>query len=183
MRARLSKRLPEAQAILQVYAVSAVLLSAWTVTAFLWKLSAWLLLLDLGEILTVFSYAMAANLLESLLILLVLLTACVLLPPRFLRDDFVARGTIFSLGVILSLMAFIGLFMRYGMESVALLLLSPLAILLLMTFLLLSPSKLRLVRFVNSAAVWISDRLIVFLFILLPTFVILTLYVVFRNVT
>lgn len=183
MRARLSQRLPELQAILQVYAVIAVMLSAWTVTAFLWKLSAWLLLLDLGEIFTIFSYAMAANLLESLLILSILLAACVLLPPRFLRDDFVARGTTFSLGVILSLMAFIGLFMRYGMESVALLWLGPFVILLVMTFLLLSPSKFRLVHFVNSAAVWISDRLIVFLYVLLPIFVILTLYVIFRNVT
>ena len=75
-------RLPKSQAILQVYAVIAVMLSAWTITSFLWKLSAWLLVLNLGEILTVFSYAMVTNLIESLIVLFSLLLICILLPVR-----------------------------------------------------------------------------------------------------
>ena len=68
----MSRRLPKLQDIWQVYAVIAVMFAGWTITAFLWKLSAWLLLLNLGEMLTLFAYAMAANFLESLIVLLLL---------------------------------------------------------------------------------------------------------------
>jgi hypothetical protein len=74
------QRFPNRQAILQVYAVISFLISAWTIIAFLWKLSAWLLILNLGEIFTIFSYAMVVNLLESLAVLL-----CALTTPRFPR--------------------------------------------------------------------------------------------------
>src|SRR5690349_22735170 len=106
------KRLPNRQAILQVYAVIAVMLSGWTITAFLWKLSAWLLLLNLSEIFTIFSYSMVANLIESLTVLLLLLIVCVLLPASVLCDDFVVRGTILAAGLIGALMAFVRLHMQ-----------------------------------------------------------------------
>jgi hypothetical protein len=173
------KRLPKPQAILQVYAVIAFMLSAWTITAFLWKLSAWLLLLNIGEILTVFSYSMATNLLESLILLLILLTICILLPSRFLRDDFIVRGTLLSMGLIGSLMAYLGLYMQFGIDSAVKLLAGPFVVLFLMAFLLSFSSKFHWLR---SATQWISDRLIVFLFILLPLFVILSSYVIFRNI-
>jgi len=80
------RRFPKSQAVLQVYAVIAVMLSGWTITAFLWKLSTWLLTLNMGEILTVFSYAMFINLVESLIVLLLLLIVCFLLPAHILRE-------------------------------------------------------------------------------------------------
>jgi hypothetical protein len=173
------KRLPETQAILQVYAVIAFMLSAWTITAFLWKLSAWLLLLNIGEIFTIFSYSMVTNLLESLILLSMLLTICVALPPRFLRDDFIVRGTLLSMGLIGSLMAYLGLYMQLGIDSAIKLLAGPFVVLFLMVFFLSFSSKFHWLR---SATQWISDRLIVFLFILLPLFVILSSYVIFRNI-
>lgn len=175
----MQKRLPEFQSILQVYAVMAVMFAGWTITAFLWKLSAWLLLLNVGEILTVFSYAMAADFLESLLLLFILLTACALFPSRMLREDFVVRGTILSLGLIGALMAFVGTHMQFGIESGLRLLIAPLAVLLLTAFLLQRSAKDKRLR---SMAMWLSDRVTVFLYILVPLFVALSLYVVFRNV-
>jgi len=173
------KRLPKPQAILRVYAVIAFMLSAWTITAFLWKLSAWLLLLNIGEIFTIFSYSMVTNLLESVIVLLILLAICVLLPPRFLRDDFIVRGTVLSMGLIGSLMAYLGLYMQFGIDSAIELLAGPFAVLILMVFFLSFSSKFHWLR---SATVWISDRLTVFLFILVPLFVILSTYVIFRNI-
>src|SRR5262245_15082942 len=99
------KRLPSFQAVLQVYAVIAVMLSAWTITAFLWKLSDWLMILNVREIATIFSYSMTTNLLEGLLLLLLLLALCAMLPAPILRDDFVVRGTILVIGLIGALMA------------------------------------------------------------------------------
>src|SRR5262245_39268762 len=103
------KRLPKPQAMLQVYAVIAFMFSAWTMVAFSWKLRTWLLTLNIGEIFTLFSYAMFTNLLESLIVLLLFLVMSILLPPRFLRDDFIVRGTILSLGLLGSLMVYLNL--------------------------------------------------------------------------
>jgi hypothetical protein len=176
------QRLPNSQAILQVYAVIAVMLSGWTITAFLWKLSAWLLILNMGEILTVFSYSMVANLIESLVVLLLLLMVSACLPASFFRDDFVVRGTILTVGLIGSLMAFVKSHMVFGMENGLKLLIGPLAVLLLTAILMGLPSELRFVRFLHSAIRRTSDRLIVFLYILVPLFVILLAYVIFRNI-
>ena len=176
------KRLPEFQAVLQVYAVIAVMFSGWTIIAFLRKLPSWLLTLNIGEIFNVFSYSMAVNLVESPIVLLLLLTACVLLPPRILRDDFGTRGALLSMGFLGSLMVYLRIFMQFGMESTTRLLVPPLMVLLLTAFLLSFSSKFRLVRLVHSAVLWISDRLVVFLFILIPLFVVLSMYVIFRNI-
>jgi hypothetical protein len=175
----MQKRLPEFRAIVQVYAVIAVMLSGWTLIAFLWRLSAWLLLLNLGEILTIFSYAMFTSFLESLIVLLVLLGACVILPGRLLRNDFEVRGTILAAGLIGSLNVLVSFQMQVGIQSGLWLWVPPLLVLLLTGLLLSLSSKSSLVR---SAAVWISDRLVVFLFILLPLFLVASCYVLIRNV-
>ena len=173
------KRLPTSQAVLPVYSVIAVMLSAWTIIAFLWKLSAWLLILNVGEIFTIFSYAMVVNLIESLIVLLILLAACVLLPAHVLRDEFVVRGTILGAGLVGSLMALVRFDMQFGIESGVKLLIGPLIVILLTALLLAFSLKM---RFVSNSILWISDRLTVFLFILLPLFVILFTYVIVRNI-
>jgi len=175
----MQKRLPEFRAIVQVYAVVAVLFAGWTLIAFLWRLSAWLLLLNLGEILTIFSYAMFTNFLESLIVLLILLAAAAVLPSRILRDDFGVRGTILAVGLIGSLDAFVSFQMQLGFRSGLSSLVPPLLALLLTAFLLIMSAKSRLVR---SAALWISDRLVAFLFVLLPLFVAFSVYVLYRNI-
>lgn len=176
----MQQRLPEFRAILQVYAVIAVLFAGWTITAFLWKLSAWLLLLNLSEIFTIFAYAMVANFLESLIILLILLVLCGLLPPRVLREDFVVRGTLCAIGLIGAIMAFVGLHMQFGIQSGMRLLLGPFVVFLVTAILLrLSLHRQR----VRSIASWLSDRMLVFLFILVPLFLVMSIYVISRNLT
>ena len=147
-------------------------------TAFLWKLSAWLLILNVGEIFTVFSYSMVANLIESLSVLLLLLILCVLLPASMLRDDFVFRGTILAAGLIGAFMAFVGLHMQFGIDSGVKLLIGPMVVLLLTVLLLLFQPRL---RFAHSAISWISDRMMVFLYILVPVYGVLFAYVLFRS--
>lgn len=178
----MKKRLPKPQAILQVYAVIAVLFSAWTITAFLWKLPAWLLILNLGELLTVFSYGMVANLIESLIVLGLLLTACILLPSSVLRDEFALRGTILAMGLVGALMVLAKLEMQFGIDSGTRLLLGPLVVFALTAALLALPRRLRAVGFVHSAILWISDRLTVFLYILVPLFIVLFAYIIYRNI-
>ena len=173
------KRLPDFPSVVQVYALVAAAFAGWTITAFLWKLSAWLLLLNLGEILTILSYAFAVNFLESLIVLSVLLAVGALLPAPFFRDDFVVRGAILALGLVGSLVSFVGSEVWFGFENGKLLFIPPLAILLLTGFLLMHSTKYRRLR---SAMLWLADRFVVFLFILLPLFVLGLVYVLLRNV-
>lgn len=180
MKTNLRKRLPELQPILQVYAVIAVMFSAWTIYLFLHKLPSWLLTLNAGEIFTVFSYSMVVNLIESLILLLLLLVICIVLPPRLLRDHFALRGTILSAGLIGSLMVALSLVRKFGIGGADRLWLGFLAIGLLTAFLLMFSPKIRLI---SSAILWLSDRLVVFLYVLIPLFAILFVYVLFRNIT
>jgi len=175
----MSERFPKFQAILQVYAVIAVMLSGWTLTAFLRKLPSWLLTLNMGEIFTVLSYSMVTNLIESLILLLLILAICFSLPPRILRDDFAVRGTILSLGLVGSLMAYLKFHVQFAIGNPANLLITPLAVLLLTAALLVFSSKF---RFIESAFLWLSDRLVIFLFILMPLYIVLFAYVLFRNI-
>ncbi len=173
-------RLPSLQSIFQVYAVAAFMFSAWTITAFLWKLSAWFMILNLGEIFAIFSYGMAVNFLESLLLLLLLLGLSFLLPSSLLRDDFAVRGSILAAGIVGAMMAFVRLQMALGMAAGSSLWLAPLAVLVVTAILLLAAPR---ARFLRSAVSWISDRLTIFLYLLVPLFVLLSLYVAFRNLT
>ena len=177
------QRFPNRQAILQVYAVIAFLISAWTIIAFLWKLSAWLLILNLGEIFTIFSYAMVVNLIETLMVLMILLILCALLPSRLFRDDFVVRGSLLAFGIIGSLMVFLRLHREFGMESGLKLLIGPLAVWLLTAILLGFLPKLQRLRFLHSAIFWISDRMTVFLYVLVPLYIALFSYILFRNIS
>lgn len=179
MRTQILKRLPESQSVLQVYAVIAVMLSAWTITAFLRKLPSWLLTLNIGEIFAVFSYSMVVNLLESLMVLVLVLVLCVLLPARFLREDFTVRGTLLSIGIIAALMVPMRLVMKFGLGNTTGLLLGILTVLFLTALLLVFSTRVAILR---SAVLWLSDRLVIFLFILVPLFVFLMVYVILRNI-
>ncbi len=178
MKTKLLNRFPQPQAILQVYAVIAVMFCGWTIYLFLHKLPSWLLTLNTGEIFTVFSYSMVINLIESLIVLLLLLALCVLLPSQLLRNHFAVRGTILSLGLIGSLMVTLLLLNKFGIESSSRLWIGMLIVILLTALLLAFSSK---IRFMYSAILWLSDRLMVFLYILIPLFAILFIYVIVRN--
>jgi hypothetical protein len=176
------QRLPKPKAILQVYAVIAVMLAGWTITAFLWKLSAWLLLLNLGELVAIFSYAMAANLVESLSIMVVLLLLSMLLPAPILRDAFALRGSLLAFGIIGALMAFVGLHMWLGVESAVTPFLGPVTVLFFALLLIGLARQPRVRNSLHHAVLWASDRLTVFLFILVPLFVLSAMYVLLRNI-
>jgi hypothetical protein len=100
-------------------------------------------------------------------------------PARAFRDDFVVRGTILSFGLIGSLMAFVGSHMQFGLGGGLRLLIAPAAVLLGMGVLLDRLSNHSRVR---SLAMWFSDRVVVFLYILVPLFTIAVTYVIYRNV-
>jgi len=78
-------RFPSLQENLQVYAVIVAFLYTWTILWLFWELPSWLNFLTVGEILPIFAYALATNLLESLLVLAGLNLVCFLLPAHSIR--------------------------------------------------------------------------------------------------
>jgi len=89
------------------------------------------------------------------------------------------RGSLLAIGLIGALMAFVGIHMQSGLQIRTLLLVAPLVVIAVTTFLLWSSA--RVVHLVHAGILWISDRLIIFLFVLIPLFLFFSAYAVIRN--
>lgn len=172
-------KLPDSAAILPVYSVVAVPIFGWTFTSWLWKLPSWLNFLTAVELMGIFSYAMLTALVESLLIFGLLLLLCLILPSKSFRDQFAVRGTWLALSLAVCVLgngAWRGL-MRFTYADIPLSLWSLVGLLIIIV-LTLSASK---IQFMTRAALWISDRLTVFLFILIPISILSLVVVIARN--
>ena len=172
-------RFPSLQENVQLYAVIAGLLYAWTILWLFWELPSWLNFLTVGEILPLFAYALATNFLESLLVLAGLNLLCFLLPQGWFHEVFVARSfplVVLGLGYLMCLTSFLGKEAEYP----AGLLLWSLAILVLLIPLSLFLGRLRIVR---SLAEIVADRLIVFLYLFIPLSLLSLLVIIVRNLS
>ena len=173
------RRFPTISATLPVYAVIAVPIFGWTITSWLWKLPSWLNFLTPGEIAGIFFYAMLTAFVESVFICSFFLLLSFLLPSALLRDQFIVRGTWLALGLAVSVLGngvWRGM-TRFTYAEISLAVWSLIS-LLVVTLLTVVSAK---VRFMVRAAEWVSDRLIIFLYILIPLSIISILIVIVRN--
>jgi hypothetical protein len=170
-------RFPSFRENIQVYAVVAVPVYAWTMLWLFWELPSWLNFLTIQEIVPIFAYALTTNLLESMLILAGLNLLCFLLPKQWFQDSFVARSLLFILPVLGYLMYFASLF---GMESdppTALLLWSP-VVFIAFFFASLFLGRIAMIKNLTEG---IADRLTVFLYLIIPSSLFALLFVLARN--
>jgi hypothetical protein len=175
----LKNRLPSFASLVQVYSVIAFLVYGWMIYRYAWRLPSWLHYLTVGDLLGLFSYAMLAGLVESLLALGFLLGLSALLPPRFLRDAFTVCGTAISLGWFVSLIVF---WIIYERDSLAVE--NYQVAWTVGTFILtvgLGWLSTR-VRWLGAFLSALSDRLIVFLFLIMPLTLIGLTVVLIRNI-
>jgi hypothetical protein len=77
-----------------VYAVAVMFIYGWTIYWFLWNFPSWIYYLSFFEILSVAAYALAANLLESLILLGIPVLAAFLLPVRWFSERFIPAGVL-----------------------------------------------------------------------------------------
>lgn len=174
------RRLPTLSAVLPVYAVVAFPIFSWTTVSWFWKLPYWLNFLTAGEIGAIFSYSMATAFFESLIVIGFLLLLCLILPPRIFRDVFVIRGSWLALGLTVSFLghaAWRGFLGFSYLESSLL----PWTLISLLVILVITFAAAR-VRFMRRTAEWLSDRLTVFLFLIVPVAVLSLIVVVVRNI-
>jgi hypothetical protein len=175
----LLRRFPSPPAILPVYAVIAVPIYGWTITSWLWKLPSWLNFLTPGEITAIFFYAILTAFVESLLICSFLLLLCPLLPSRMFRDQFIVRGTWLAIGIAFAILGngvWRGI-TRFTYTEVSLTLWSIVSLIPIVVLTIISARVLIMARIAD----WISDRLLIFLYILIPLSIVSVLVVVIRN--
>jgi len=171
------KRLPNFNDIVSVYAVIASMLFAWSLLLFFWYLPSWLHFMTLSDVIAVFSYVMASSFVESLTFLLFLLILCFLLPPNYLRNEFIARGTSITLCVIGMIMFYLHM-NNANMAKIlfsgngAGLALTAVAVSLILTW----------VDGIRKALISLSDRLTIFLYILIPLSLFSLLIIIIRNI-
>lgn len=101
---RVSARVLDIRQILPVYGLIVMLVYGWSFYQFLWNIPGWLKFLTVGEIGAVFAYILATDLFESILILFGLVIVAAILPPKWFHDDFILRGGLSVLYLLIFLM-------------------------------------------------------------------------------
>ncbi|GAB4565928.1 MAG: hypothetical protein Fur0017_03880 [Anaerolineales bacterium] len=159
-------RIPQIQQIIPVFAVTCMMFFGWTTFRFAQKLSSFLLYLQVDEIISVYSYALVTDFLESLIYIIVIVAIGFVLPKRLFRESFIARGSLLSLlgiGYLMYLAIVIGQSksMEFPWDIVAWAPAWTLGILLTsITLPVFTPLKSVIESF--------ADRAIIFLYILVP---------------
>ena len=172
----MQNRLPKPDQIVPVYAVIAFMSFAWMIVLSLWKLSAWLYFQTINEILAIQAYLFMQVFFDSLLYLGLLLALCFILPPRYLKDDFAVRGSWIALVVLSSMMIYLNQFLVTKISSP---IWTILTVLIALGLAILSGRF----KWLANLALQVSDRLIIFLYVLLPLCAISILTVIIRNIS
>jgi hypothetical protein len=174
----MKNRLPKIQEIIPVYAVISFMIYGWTFILFFWKLPSWLDFMNIPEIFGAFSYGLLTNTIESLIVISGILFICMILPPRFLRDSFIARGTIITIISLGSMMLY-----QYQYRAARQNFSTDMPIWLLVAVIVILLVIFLTERFnpLKTILMDISDRLIIFLYIFVPLSIIAILDVILRN--
>jgi len=174
----ISSRFPTQKEIAPVYAVIVLVIYGWTILKFNYNLPGWLYFLNLGEIMSVFAYSMVTNLLESLFVLLGVIAAGILLPKKWFREAFIARGVSLSI-LVLGLMMYIAdQFKTKEYYPAEIIRWSPAVLVLIGPVVYL----LGRLQFTRKAIEFFADRALIFLYISIPVSVLSLLAVLIRNI-
>ena len=174
------KRLPTRRQIAPVFAAITVMIYPWTIAWFLWKLPSLLYYMNAGEIVAMFTYLMAANLLESVLVLCGPVLLSMALPAKWFQQVFVARGAALVMPGLGYLM-FIANHFQSRDDYPAIFFKKwslGLAFFTLFLFVFLAGK----VAFLGKAIEFITDRAVIFLYIFIPISLLSLVAVVFRLV-
>lgn len=172
-------RLPVIKDIVPVYAVISFMIQVWAIHLLLGQLSTWSNYLDIPQILSVFAYRIAESFVECLFVLGFLLLVSFILPARFFRDVFVVRGSAFVICMLSSIILFWkrfesdpGVLMANYSQSW-----TGGTILLTILFSHLSVK----IEAISDFLDWVSERMTVFLYLLIPISLVSFITVLLRN--
>lgn len=150
----------------------------WVLAGFFWKLPSWLYHLTTGEIMGVLSYLLVHAFLESLAIVGLLALLAAVLPPAWLREVFVVRGTAIVFSFLSSIMVYLS---KAGMKDLLTYFFAwlSLSVILTVAFGFVSVR----VRLLRDAISDLADRFIVFVYLQVPLVIVALLVILVRNAT
>jgi len=177
---KIINRLPALKDIVSVYAVVSFIIQMWAIHLLLGQLSAWSNYLYVSEILSVIAYRIAESFVECLLVLVLLLLFSFILPARFLRDVFVTRGSVIAICFLSSIILF---WKRFESDPGVLManyfqLWTGITIVVAIFFSHFSAKVEAISDFLN----WVSERMTIFLYPLIPISLVCVLTVFLRNI-
>ena len=172
------KRIPAWGQVAPVYSVIVLMIYAWTLVWFFWKLPSWLFFLNAGEILIAFAYSLATNLLESIAVLCAPLVMSLALPKAWFQDKFVARGAALVLSGLAYMMYLANQFTTK--DSYPSLTLKAWSLALAVVVILLIVYLAGRLNLFRNALEFFADRAIIFLYISLPLSLISLVVVLIR---
>lgn len=85
-------KLPARKQIVPVYATTVVIIYAWSLLHFFWRIPSWIYFSTAGEIAVVLTYLFTVNFLESILTVLAPVFLSVILPTKWFLDRFISKG-------------------------------------------------------------------------------------------
>lgn len=173
-------QLPTWEQVIPVYAVIVLVVYTWTILWFFWKVPSWTFFLNVGEVLTVLAYSLATNFAESLLVLCAPVLLSLILPRKWFRDVFVARGAALSASG-LGYMVFLANQFR-NKDDYPTLYLQIWSVALALALIALVVYACGRIVVARKITVALADRLSIFVYILVPLSIVSLLVVIARSV-
>lgn len=172
------QKIPKIEKIAPVYAVAVVMIYAWSIPRFFWRLTSWLYFSSVGEIAVIFFYMMAVNLIESVLVIFVPIALSVVLPEKWFVERFVTKGTLLislSLGYLMYFDSRLYYQAPFPLDLVHQ---TPIIIAALLALVFL----IDWTGILDKILIDLSDRMIIFLYISIPVSLISVLVIIVRNI-
>jgi hypothetical protein len=175
----LKDKLPSLNKLAPVFGVISLFVYSWTLLWFFWKLNGWLVYLNLEEIGVILIYALATNLLESLVVLGVPVLIGILLPARLYMDQFIARSTAWLLPGLSYLVFAAFQFEGRSKFHQSLIVQAGIPVVFFMAIFIYATVKWQTARKLFEG---IADRSTIFIYFFLPISVISLVIVIVRNI-
>lgn len=171
------ERIPSLAQFLPVYAVAVSILYGFSIIRFFWRVPSLINYSTTGQVGVVFSYMLAVNFIESLMVILAPVFFSVVLPRKWFYDQFVAKATIMIV-LVLGYMYYISLHIN-TIEPF------PYHLFRLLPFIFIGIAVMVIIlpriNPLNKFLEWISDQLTIFVYLSIPLSTIAVLVVIVRN--
>lgn len=170
-------RIPPVSEIFAVYGVIVLIVYGWTIYWYLWKLPSWLYFLNVSELAVVFTYAIAINFVESLIVLAFPIGLSLSLPPKWFRDVFLSRGAALAIGLLILVILYVRIITATLNVPAQMIYLIPLGIFLLVVIIFLA-GRIRILR---RGLEEIAGRAVIFTYVSIPLSAVSISVVLIRN--
>jgi hypothetical protein len=173
-----ASRFPSQKQLALVYVVIAVVLYSWSIIRFFWRLPSFIMFATVDEIAIMYDYLIIVNFLESLTLLLIPILISIVLPAHWFFDRFVTKSTLL-LAMGLWYLSYIANHISAGRPfPYDLIRIAPFVVLLIFVLMYV----LDQISFLRKIIIEITERLTVFLYIIIPITAICFLVILFRNI-